>query len=163
MHAWFNREVPRCLRSLKLFDAEGLLRLPDIPLKVTTNPSYTLRGLLPLHKLFLGRGHGLELLQQCWNLFVPYYPLNYLSAIINPEPTQRSRWSPACQRFTFAQTRSTMENADSITLVLAKPCPRSARLSGGFVYRKNGLCGSIRAISESELTEEGILKRELIS
>ena len=24
LHAWFNREVPRCLRSLKLFDAEGL-------------------------------------------------------------------------------------------------------------------------------------------
>jgi hypothetical protein len=24
LHVWFNREVPRCLRSLKLFDAEGL-------------------------------------------------------------------------------------------------------------------------------------------
>jgi len=24
LHAWFNREVPRCLRSLKLFDDEGL-------------------------------------------------------------------------------------------------------------------------------------------
>ncbi len=24
LHAWFNREVPRCLRSLKLFEAEGL-------------------------------------------------------------------------------------------------------------------------------------------
>ena len=24
LHAWFNREVPRCLRSLKLFDSEGL-------------------------------------------------------------------------------------------------------------------------------------------
>ena len=24
LHAWFNREVPRCLRSLKLFDPEGL-------------------------------------------------------------------------------------------------------------------------------------------
>ncbi len=24
LHDWFNREVPRCLRSLKLFDAEGL-------------------------------------------------------------------------------------------------------------------------------------------
>jgi len=24
LHAWFNREVPRCLRSLRLFDAEGL-------------------------------------------------------------------------------------------------------------------------------------------
>src|SRR5947208_1371670 len=24
LHTWFNREVPRCLRSLKLFDAEGL-------------------------------------------------------------------------------------------------------------------------------------------
>ena len=24
LHAWFNREVPRCLRSLGLFDAEGL-------------------------------------------------------------------------------------------------------------------------------------------
>ena len=24
LHAWFNREVPRCLRSLRLFDQEGL-------------------------------------------------------------------------------------------------------------------------------------------
>src|SRR6266849_3718729 len=24
LHAWFNREVPRCLRALKLFDTEGL-------------------------------------------------------------------------------------------------------------------------------------------
>jgi hypothetical protein len=37
----------------------------------------------------------------------------------SPDPTQRSRWSLPCQRFTFLQTRSTIENADSITLVLA--------------------------------------------
>src|ERR1039458_1075600 len=37
-----------------------------------------------------------------------------------PEPTQRSMWSPARQRFTLRQTVSTMEKDDSITLVLAR-------------------------------------------
>ena len=33
LHDWFNREVPRCLRSLKLFDAEGLF-LGDASLRI---------------------------------------------------------------------------------------------------------------------------------
>src|SRR5262249_536551 len=37
----------------------------------------------------------------------------------SPDPTQRSRWSPSCQRFTFRKTRSTIANADSMTLVQA--------------------------------------------
>src|ERR1022692_4100408 len=44
---------------------------------------------------------------------------NCFSATKRPEPTQRSRWSPPCQRFTFEQTLSTIENADSMILVLA--------------------------------------------
>src|ERR1035438_7845916 len=44
---------------------------------------------------------------------------NCFSAPKRPEPTQRSRWSPPCQRFTFEQTLSTIENADSMILVLA--------------------------------------------
>src|ERR1019366_2985028 len=45
---------------------------------------------------------------------------NWRSATSRPEPTQRSMWSPARQRFTLRQTVSTMEKADSITLVLAR-------------------------------------------
>ena len=44
---------------------------------------------------------------------------NCFWATSSPDPTQRSRWSPPCQRFTFLQTCSTVENADSITFVLA--------------------------------------------
>jgi hypothetical protein len=50
------------------------------------------------------------------------YPVmrrNCFCATNSLDPTQRSRWSPPCQRFTFRQTRSTIENADSITFVLA--------------------------------------------
>ena len=42
---------------------------------------------------------------------------NWRSATSSPEPTQRSIWSPGLQRFTLRQTVSTIENADSITLV----------------------------------------------
>src|ERR1035441_5610842 len=49
----------------------------------------------------------------------PWTRRNCFSATNSPDPTQRSRWSLPCQRFTFRQTRSTIENADSITLVLA--------------------------------------------
>ena len=40
LHAWFNREVPRCLRSLKLLDPEGLLLGDASYLFVPDNPSY---------------------------------------------------------------------------------------------------------------------------
>src|ERR1022692_4759263 len=49
----------------------------------------------------------------------PWTRRNCFSATNSPDPTQRSRWSLPCQRFTFRQTCSTIENADSITLVLA--------------------------------------------
>ena len=42
-----------------------------------------------------------------------------IAATNSPDPTQRSRWSLPCQRFTFRHTCSTIENADSITFVLA--------------------------------------------
>lgn len=40
LHAWFNREVPRCLRSLKLLDPEGLLVGDASYLFVPDNPRY---------------------------------------------------------------------------------------------------------------------------
>jgi hypothetical protein len=40
LHAWFNREVPRCLRSLKLLDAEGLLVGDASYLFLPDNPRY---------------------------------------------------------------------------------------------------------------------------
>ena len=40
LHAWFNREVPRCLRSLKLLDPEGLFLGDASYLFVPNNPSY---------------------------------------------------------------------------------------------------------------------------
>lgn len=40
LHAWFNREVPRCLRSLKLLDPEGLLLGDASYLFVPDNPHY---------------------------------------------------------------------------------------------------------------------------
>src|SRR2546429_8292365 len=40
LHTWFNREVPRCLRSLKLLDAEGLLVGDASYLFVPDNPGY---------------------------------------------------------------------------------------------------------------------------
>jgi hypothetical protein len=40
LHAWFNREVPRCLRSLKLLDPEGLLLGDASYLFVPDNPRY---------------------------------------------------------------------------------------------------------------------------
>jgi hypothetical protein len=40
LHAWFNREVPRCLRSLKLLDAEGLFIGDASYLFVPNNPRY---------------------------------------------------------------------------------------------------------------------------
>src|ERR1035438_10136569 len=45
----------------------------------------------------------------------PWTRRNCFSATSSPDPTQRSRWSLPCQRFTFRQTCSTIENADSIT------------------------------------------------
>ena len=49
----------------------------------------------------------------------PVMRRNCFRATKSPDRTQRSRWSPPCQRFMFRQTTSTIENADSITLVLA--------------------------------------------
>lgn len=40
LHAWFNREVPRCLRSLKLLDSEGLFIGDASYLFVPNNPRY---------------------------------------------------------------------------------------------------------------------------
>ena len=40
LHAWFNREVPRCLRSLKLLDPEGLFLGDASYLFVPNNPGY---------------------------------------------------------------------------------------------------------------------------
>jgi hypothetical protein len=40
LHTWFNREVPRCLRSLKLLDPEGLLIGDASYLFLPNNPSY---------------------------------------------------------------------------------------------------------------------------
>jgi len=40
LHHWFNREVPRCLRSLKLFDPEGLFIGDGSYLFVPDNPNY---------------------------------------------------------------------------------------------------------------------------
>ena len=43
----------------------------------------------------------------------PWTRRNCFSATSSPDSTQRSRWSPPCHRFTFLQTCSTIENADS--------------------------------------------------
>lgn len=40
LHAWFNREVPRCLRALKLFDSEGLFVGDASYLFVPDNDNY---------------------------------------------------------------------------------------------------------------------------
>lgn len=40
LHAWFNREVPRCLRALKLFDSEGLFVGDASYLFVPDNANY---------------------------------------------------------------------------------------------------------------------------
>jgi hypothetical protein len=40
LHAWFNREVPRCLRSLRLFDEEGLFLGDGSYLFVPNNEHY---------------------------------------------------------------------------------------------------------------------------
>src|SRR6266852_3807281 len=40
LHAWFNREVPRCLRALKLFDSEGLFVGDASYVFVPDNESY---------------------------------------------------------------------------------------------------------------------------
>jgi hypothetical protein len=40
LHHWFNREVPRCLRSLKLFDSEGLFIGDGSYLFVPDNENY---------------------------------------------------------------------------------------------------------------------------
>ncbi len=40
LHPWFNREVPRCLRSLKLFDPEGLFIGDGAYLFVPDNENY---------------------------------------------------------------------------------------------------------------------------
>ena len=40
LHAWFNREVPRCLRSLRLFDEEGLFLGDGSYLFVPDNEHY---------------------------------------------------------------------------------------------------------------------------
>jgi hypothetical protein len=40
LHAWFNREVPRCLRSLRLFDPEGLFLGDGSYLFVPDNEHY---------------------------------------------------------------------------------------------------------------------------
>ncbi len=40
LHAWFNREVPRCLRSVKLLDSEGLFLGDASYLFVPNNPRY---------------------------------------------------------------------------------------------------------------------------
>jgi hypothetical protein len=46
LHAWFNREVPRCLRSLGLFDPEGLFIGDASYLFVPNNPRYQQSDLL---------------------------------------------------------------------------------------------------------------------
>jgi hypothetical protein len=46
LHAWFNREVPRCLRSLGLFDAEGLFIGDASYLFVPDNERYEQSDLL---------------------------------------------------------------------------------------------------------------------
>jgi hypothetical protein len=46
LHAWFNREVPRCLRSLSLFDAEGLFIGDASYLFVADNEHYEESDLL---------------------------------------------------------------------------------------------------------------------
>ena len=40
LHAWYNRELRRCLRSLRLFDQEGLFVGDDSYLFVPNNPNY---------------------------------------------------------------------------------------------------------------------------
>lgn len=46
LHAWFNREVPRCLRSLSLFDPEGLFIGDASYLFVANNEHYEQADLL---------------------------------------------------------------------------------------------------------------------
>jgi hypothetical protein len=46
LHAWFNRETPRCLRSLGLFDPEGLFIGDASHLFVPDNPRYENSDLL---------------------------------------------------------------------------------------------------------------------
>ena len=46
LHAWFNRQVPRCLRSLGLFDSEGLFIGDASYLFVPDNPHYQQSDLL---------------------------------------------------------------------------------------------------------------------
>src|ERR1700694_4506728 len=92
--------------------------MPGVPLKVTTprNPLYD--AFLALTTAFLDGAKASNSLMSVGICLYPVMRRNCCCATNSPDPTHRSRWSPPCQRFTFRQTLSTIENADSITLVL---------------------------------------------
>jgi Transposase DDE domain len=75
LHAWFNREVPRCLRSLKLLDPEGLLLGDASYLFVPNNPRYEGSDLLwfdehnhPVDSQQIDRSDPRYQLRRCYKL-----------------------------------------------------------------------------------------------
>jgi len=75
LHAWFDREVPRCLRSLKLLDPEGLLVGDASYLFVPDNPRYEESDLLwfdehnhPLDAEKVDRSDPRYQLRRCYKL-----------------------------------------------------------------------------------------------
>jgi hypothetical protein len=75
LHAWFNREVPRCLRSLKLLDPEGLLLGDASYLFVPDNPRYEGSDLLwfdehnhPVDSQQIDRSDPRYQLRRCYKL-----------------------------------------------------------------------------------------------
>jgi hypothetical protein len=81
----------------------------------------------------------------------PMIRRNCLSATNSPDPTQRSRWSPPCHGFTFLQTCSTIENADSITLVLASVLRSCINHATGARWLRGGLGPSVLGAMRSSL------------
>ena len=73
------------------------------------------------------------------------------SGTSGPAPTQRSLWSPPRQRFTLRHTVFTVENADLITLVLARVRRRSRGSRLGFCSYFSDALG---AGEREELQEE---------
>ena len=92
---------------------------PGIPLKLAAPCNSLYDAFLRLTSSDFCGARASNSLRSAGICLCPVTLRNCFWATRSPDPTQRSRWSPPCQRFTFLQTCSTIENADSITLVLA--------------------------------------------
>ncbi len=110
---------PAGLRPSAVMSVCVFLGSPDSPWKVAALAQLTLRRLPAFDNLRLRRTQRFQFSEKDGNLFVSLNPAELFFGYQQAKPHQRSRWSPACHRFTLAQTRSTMEKADSMTLVLA--------------------------------------------